>query len=386
MTYLSLMEFTGLKIIDAQLILEAMTESVLVTSTDLEAPGPEIMYVNSAFEKMTGWNRDEIIGKSPRLLQGPNTDFSIFQDLKEKIKSGQVWSGRTINYRKDKSEFHMEWSITGLRNEKGEISHFLAVQREVTQVVLTEQRLKLATEAEKERIREIEKTNDHLNRILEEQTKTLSLFTKYVPEPIVKMALAEKSENQQVGETLDAGLLFCDIRNFTHLIDGLSPDEVVDLLNIYYSFMSQIITDHQGVIIQFVGDEIFVAFGAPLKIENSRLQATRCAIKMIEQLKNINLKLQEKYNKDMVVGIGVNYGSVIAGNLGSEDKLSYSITGKEVLIAKSIESLTRGKVNVVLISESVYSEVKDKIPAKAWGKVALKGKTEKMNVYQVIHV
>ena len=86
----------------------------------------------------------------------------------------------------------------------------------------------------------------------------------------------------------------------------------------------------------------------------------------------------------MEVGIGINFGSVIAGNLGSDDKLSYSITGGEVVTAKRIESLSQGLANVILISESVFREVKDSIRAKAWGKVEIKGKNDKINVFQVM--
>lgn len=193
-----------------------------------------------------------------------------------------------------------------------------------------------------------------------------------------------ESDDLMVSEALEAGLLFCDIRNFTNLIVGLDPADVVYLLNIYYSEMSKVITDHEGVIIQYVGDEIFVAFGAPLAIENPQIQAVRCAIKMIKRLDEINHDIRSKYGKDMKVGIGVNYGSVIAGNLGSDDKIAYSITGSEVVTAKRIESLSRKLQNVILISESVYDAVKDFIHSKAWGEVELKYSSEKIKVYQVL--
>ena len=81
--------------IDTLRMLESMTESVLVTTTDLEAPGPFIVYVNPAFERMTGWQREDILGQSPRFLQGPQTEFTIFQDLRERLENGLVWTGRT---------------------------------------------------------------------------------------------------------------------------------------------------------------------------------------------------------------------------------------------------------------------------------------------------
>jgi PAS domain S-box-containing protein len=88
-------------------LLEAMTESVLVTTTDPDSPGPSIVYVNPAFERMTGWAMEEVIGKSPRILQGTKTEHSVFIDLRERLVKGISWFGQTTNYRKDGSEHIM---------------------------------------------------------------------------------------------------------------------------------------------------------------------------------------------------------------------------------------------------------------------------------------
>jgi len=363
-------------LINASMMLESMTESILITTTDLDAPGPFIVYVNAAFEKMTGYKRHEILRKSPRILQGPKTDLNIFQDLKAKVEKGEIWMGRTINYRKDGSTFHMEWSITPIYDDSGKLYQYLAVQREVTKIVQTEQRLKAAKEREKKRIKEIEKSNQKLKQ-------TLSLFSKYVPEQVVQKALREQDVSS-ASVRLEAALLFCDIRGFTRLITNLAPDEVVHLLNVYYSVMADAIHDHGGVINQFVGDEIFVAFGAPEPIDQPNLAAAYCAIDMIKSLDKINAQLKSILDQELIVGIGLNYGPVIAGNLGSEDKISYSITGSAVVTAKRIESLTSDQENVILISESVYSKIHSHIPSSSWGKAHIKGKDEKINVFQIL--
>lgn len=82
-----------------------------MTTTELDRPGPLIVYVNPAFERLTGWPRDEVLGQSPRILQRPKTDDGIFRDLGERLDRGEAWLGQTINYRKDGSEFVMERSI-----------------------------------------------------------------------------------------------------------------------------------------------------------------------------------------------------------------------------------------------------------------------------------
>ncbi len=370
--------------LEANVMLESMTESVLITTADLEFPGPYIIYVNQAFEKMTGWIREEIIGKSPRILQGPKTDHEIFHDLRTTLQKGKTWSGRTINYRKDGSEFFMEWSIVPIKNEAGEIHRYLAVQKDVTHIVQTEKKLQQSMEAERKRLMEIEKTNSKLNKLIARQKKILDLFIKYVPEPVVKRALTEQTENIREGEQLEVGLLFCDIRRFTSISERLNPNQVVHFLNIYYSMMSEVINQHKGVINQFVGDEIFVSFGAPLPIQDPEISAVQCALDMVYKLDEINASMAPVINENVVIGIGINYGPIIAGNLGSADRLSYSITGDAVNTAKRIESLSRDLPNAILISQSIYDKTYDLILTKPLGEVQIKGKNKKVNVFQVL--
>ena len=140
----------------ADKVLKYATDSILITSKDLDRPGPTIVYVNTAFEKMTGWESGEIIGQTPRILQGPNTDLTIFNHMGDTLKSGQVWLGQNINYRKDGSEFVMEWSISSIPDEKGRPEYYIAVQRDITRRVEMEKKLEevklLAAEANRKRL------------------------------------------------------------------------------------------------------------------------------------------------------------------------------------------------------------------------------------------
>jgi PAS domain S-box-containing protein len=370
--------------IDWPVMSECMTESVLITDATLDHPGPFIIYVNPAFERMTGWKKEEVLGKSPRILQGPNTERGIFNNLKETIYRGETWSGRTVNYRKNGEEFHMEWSIVPIRNEAWDIHQLLAVQKDVTHLVNTEQKLQEAMVQERSRLQEIEKSNKKLSKLIANQNKTLELFIKYVPEPVVVKALTDDSENIKRGEQLEVALLFCDIRRFTTIAEKLSPDQVVHFLNQYYSRMTEVIKAHNGVINQFVGDEIFVSFGAPTPIDQPELSSVRCAQEMVNKLKEINEVLADTVNEEIVIGIGINYGPIIAGNLGSDDRLSYSITGDAVNTAKRIESLTKNLPNAVLISQKIYEKTLDFVKTKPLGEVPIKGKNQKVNVFQVL--
>jgi PAS domain S-box-containing protein len=103
--------------------------SILITEA---GPGYPIVYANAAFSELTGYEPGEVMGKSPSMLQGPNTDQAVLERLNKDISEGRLFHGQAINYRKDGSEFMMEWKIAPIRNEKDEITHYLAIQRDVS--------------------------------------------------------------------------------------------------------------------------------------------------------------------------------------------------------------------------------------------------------------
>jgi PAS domain S-box-containing protein len=114
-------------------LLEASMEesfnSVMITEA---GPGYPVIYVNPAFCELTGYGPHEVMGKSPSMLQGPNTDKEVLQRLNQNIADGELFHGRAMNYRKDGSEFMMEWKIAPIRNDQDKITHYLAIQREVS--------------------------------------------------------------------------------------------------------------------------------------------------------------------------------------------------------------------------------------------------------------
>ena len=136
-------------------------EVVLITSAQLEPPGPEILFVNPAFSEMTGYSQEEVLQKTPRILQGPKSDRAMLTELREALSRGEPFSGETVNYRKDGSEYYVEWDITPIRTSGGKISHFLSIQRNVTARKLAENQLK-------EMFRQVEKSRNDLGSILNE--------------------------------------------------------------------------------------------------------------------------------------------------------------------------------------------------------------------------
>ncbi len=112
---------------------EQSGESIMITDAELDLPGPRIIFVNPAFTRMTGYGSQEVIGKTPRILQGPRTDRHVLQRLRHCLDSGDEFDGEAINYRKDGSEYYQEWQIAPIRDGNGSVTHFIATQRDITQ-------------------------------------------------------------------------------------------------------------------------------------------------------------------------------------------------------------------------------------------------------------
>jgi diguanylate cyclase (GGDEF)-like protein/PAS domain S-box-containing protein len=129
----------------AHLLADAMRhvrEAVLVTTADLDPPGPAIVYVNEGFCRMTGYAREEVIGKTPRFLQGPKTDRFELDRLRRQLSLGEPFEGEIVNYRKDGSEYVIEWYVVPLRNTAGEITHWMASERDATERKALEEQLR----------------------------------------------------------------------------------------------------------------------------------------------------------------------------------------------------------------------------------------------------
>nr|WP_290226021.1 ATP-binding protein [Trichocoleus desertorum] len=107
-------------------------DSIIITTADIDLPGPEIVYVNPAFTEMTGYTSEEVLGQSPRLLQGPDTDRELLNDLRQHLVEGEPFHGEAINYHKDGSEYYVEWNITPIRDAEQVMTHFVAIQRDIS--------------------------------------------------------------------------------------------------------------------------------------------------------------------------------------------------------------------------------------------------------------
>lgn len=180
-------------------------ESIVITDAAIDLPGPRIVFVNAAFTNMTGYTAEDVLGKTPRILQGPKTSRVLLDRLRATLAQGKVFNGEGINYRKDGSEFYIDWQIAPLRGTDGAITHFLAFQRDITEQKRAEQ--VLAESEERYRLL-VESSPDAMlvqaeGKIVFANVATAKLLGAERPEMIVGMAFTDilppdcRAEGQQ---------------------------------------------------------------------------------------------------------------------------------------------------------------------------------------------
>jgi len=187
------------------------------------------------------------------------------------------------------------------------------------------------------------------------------------------------------GEMREATVLFSDIRSFTTLSENLNPEQVVNLLNRYFERMSRCITLNGGIVNKYIGDAIMALFGAPLELQGHAPCAFAAAEAMLAARDELNRALIEEGFPAIKTGIGIHTGSLLSGNIGSNDRLEYTVIGDTVNIASRIESLCKKVSSDFLISSDTYDQLSDeqKQICEARGRVKVKGKENLIKIYSV---
>ena len=182
------------------------------------------------------------------------------------------------------------------------------------------------------------------------------------------------------GEMRDISVLFCDIRGFTALTQDMPPTEVIDLMNDHMTALTRVVYEHDGVVDKFVGDLIMAVFGAPRSSGNDAHNATRCAVRMIEERD----KLNEKGGHQITVGIGVASGPAVAGCMGSEDRLNYTVLGERVNLAARLCSVADRQE--VVIDQTTYELLEGVVGVDPLPPLQVKGFSHEVNAFKVHEV
>jgi len=226
------------------------------------------------------------------------------------------------------------------------------------------------------------KTNEMITGLKEKDVCQIS-FGRYMTPEVSERIL--KGEVPQEGELKDVTILFCDLRGYTTFVEEREPKDVVKFLNEYFSEMEQTIKKHEGIVLQYIGDEIEAVFGAPEDLPNHPEMAVAAALEMRKRLKELNKRREAMGKNPIAHGIGIHSGKVLAGSVGSPDRLVYAMVGDTVNSASRIQTLNKTYGTDILISECTRDFIKDKdLNLSSLGKVALRGKSEEMEIFNVV--
>jgi len=209
-------------------------------------------------------------------------------------------------------------------------------------------------------------------------------FGRYVTKEVVEELLDTSDGLELGGEIREVTIMLSDLRGFTPLCEHLNPDQVIEVLNGYLSRMSKIIGQYKGTINEFIGDAILTFFGAPIKYGDSPARAVACALAMQLAMEEVNSENSERGLPPLFMGIGINTGEVIVGNIGSKERAKYGVVGHNINLASRVEGATLG--GQVLITPSTYEQVKDIVIVRGVRPVRFKGVEEDIDLYDVIGI
>jgi adenylate cyclase len=213
-------------------------------------------------------------------------------------------------------------------------------------------------------------------RVVERQA-----LERFLSSNIVEKILANPDEIHLGGENQTVTILFSDIRGFTRMSENMEPHAVVELLNEYFSEMTDLIFESGGTLDKYLGDGIMAVYGAPIPKPDDALRATKTAIEMQRALADLNRDWESRGQQALRMGVGVNTGPVTAGNIGSAKRMDYTVIGDAVNLASRLCSNAAG--GQILVSESTFLQLGGTIPAQKLDPIRVKGKETPVELHEV---
>lgn len=211
-------------------------------------------------------------------------------------------------------------------------------------------------------------------------------FSKYINPNLVNILIQNPDMLQLGGQDKDATLLFSDIRSFTTLSEGMTPNELISFLNIYLSRMTDIVMETSGTLDKYIGDAVVAFWGTPVEIPNHALNACKAAVKMMEGLRIFNDEQAAKGVKPINIGVGLNSGMITVGNIGSEKKKNYTAIGDTANLAEDLQDENKTYHTNIIISEFTYSKVKDSVIVRELDMIRIKSQEKPIKIYELLDV
>ena len=219
-----------------------------------------------------------------------------------------------------------------------------------------------------------------------ERNSIYSTFSKYVSSDIVKI-LVKNNSAQIEGKEQDLSVMFVDIRRFTSISETMRPNDIVDMLNKYFTFASGVVKKYNGTIDKFMGDGMLAFWNAPIELENHQYLALKAALEMQRKIKEFNKEIKDIFNLELEIGIAIHIAPTFVGNIGSQHLLSYTIIGDSVNLASRLEAMCKVYGVGIVVSETI----KDAVAGEAdfrfryLDKIRVYGKTQPIGVYSAMY-
>jgi len=226
---------------------------------------------------------------------------------------------------------------------------------------------------------------NEMTRGLAEKDRVRDLLGK-----VVSTAVAEELlKNQDVklgGEDLEVSILFSDIRSFTSLSESKMPGEILEFLNYYLTHMSEAIEAQDGIVDKYIGDAIMALFGAPVEQPDAADRAIKSALAMRDALVEVNREFKKRGWEEIRTGIGINTDIVVAGNMGSPNRLNYTVIGDGVNLASRLEGLTKEYGVQIIVSEATLLRAQGKYKTRSLGEVAVRGRIQPTLIFELLGI
>jgi adenylate cyclase len=223
--------------------------------------------------------------------------------------------------------------------------------------------------------------NSQRSERLRREALVLSNFQRYFAPNLAAQIAQQESAVQLGGQKRPVVIFFSDIRGFTSMSEAMGPDDIATLLTEYFTEMVEIVFEHGGTLDKFMGDAIMALWGAPIAHEDDAQRAIACALDQLNALEKLNAKWKAQGRREVGVGIGINFGEVFAGNIGSDRRLEYTVIGDAVNTASRLCS--SAGPNEILISEPFFRQLTQPPEVETLEPIRVKGKAKEVPVYRV---
>ena len=337
-------------------VFNSMTNMIITTD-----PAGQIHYFNEAAARVMGLSESDL-GRSLKDTFNKSFSAKILQTIIGSLDNGNEILGLEGIYRAREKEVDYSLNITPLKTPRG--------RKEGLTLLFTNQT----------REKELKQT---VRALGEERRVIKDMFCRYMSGEVISSLMEAPDEIKLGGDKRDATVFFADIRGYTSFSEGREPEEIVEILNEYFSEAVEYVVQYKGYIDKFIGDCIMAVWGIPMVPEkNDAINAVSCALAIQDRVRSAKRKFFRRDAANLRIGIGINTGPLVAGNLGSMQRMDYSVIGDTVNVASRLEGIAGP--NEIIISQMTRDRLGDAFHLEKRPAALIKGKEKPIQIYNVL--